>query len=140
MTYYFEYVFIIYGFNMVLIGKQGSWSRVGIAARKVTNTNEPTMVLNLRGLTAADQKSMVFHEFGHALGLDHEHQRSDFWDVLESKDEYGDLRFIIGRRRMQNGNNCKCLKACDAVFRSKADATGGVTNSKYDPDSIMHYW
>ncbi len=38
--------------------------------------------LGAAGGYAALQKSLVIHEFGHALGLEHEHQRSDFWEVL----------------------------------------------------------
>ena len=68
-------------------GRYTSWSKVGTAANWEPDTKKPTMVLNLFKMEKQEQKSMVIHEFGHALGLDHEHQRSDFWDVLEEKDE-----------------------------------------------------
>ncbi len=98
------------------------------------------MVLNLYGMTKADQRSMVIHEFGHALGLDHEHQRSDFWDVLESKDENNQYRFIIGIDEMKSGDGGRCQRACDAVFRAKLKEPSGKKKSCYDSDSIMHYW
>ena len=97
------------------------------------------MVLNLYGMTKAEQRSMVLHEFGHALGLYHEHQRSDFWDVLESKDKDNQYRFIIGIDQMKNGDGCE--RAINAVFRDdKLIAPLGSQKSDYDPDSIMHYW
>ncbi|XP_064387495.1 uncharacterized protein LOC135335838 [Halichondria panicea] len=117
-----------------------SWSKVGTTATWQSDKKKPTMVLNLYGMTKADQRSMVIHEFGHALGLDHEHQRSDFWDVLESKDEDEEYRFIIGKRRMKSGNGGRCQRACDAVFRAKLKEPSGRKESCYDSDSIMHYW
>ncbi len=83
---------------------------------------------------------MVIHSFGHVLGLDHQHQRSDFWDVLESKDEDNQYRFIIGIDRMKSGDGGNCMKASDAVFRAKLEEPLGSQQSSYDPDSIMHYW
>ena len=29
------------------------------------------------------KKYIVIHEFGHTLGLGHEHQRSDFWNLIK---------------------------------------------------------
>ncbi len=89
-------------------------------------------------MTKAQQKSMVIHEFGHALGLDHEHQRSEFWDVLEPKEE--PCRFIIGKERMKSGDGGKCERACDAVFMANHKAPDGTEETKYDSESIMHYW
>ena len=91
---------------------------MGNAALNVTDPREPTMILNLYGMSQPQQRSMVLHEFGHALGLDHEHQRSDFWDVLESVDEDDQLRFIIGKNKMRSGNKRQCRPACEAVFRA----------------------
>ncbi len=116
----------------------GSWSKVGSSALSA-DTYEPTMVLNLYGMTKAEQRSMVIHDFGHALGLDHQHQRSDFWDVLESKDKDNQYRFIIGIDQMKNGDGC--MRAANAVFRNHNwNAPLGFQKSSYDPDSIMHYW
>ena len=105
------------------------------------------MCLRLCYLSDKDKISNVLHEFGHALGLDHEHQRSDFWDVLEEKDENGVDRFIIGEENMRAGIG-GCEKAIDAVFRikNKTDHTHDKTyydkreETEYDSDSIMHYW
>ncbi len=114
---------------------------VGTDARNiVTDVTKPTMVLNLHSMTKAEQRSMVIHEFGHALGLDHEHQRSDFWDVLEQKDTKGQYRFIIGEQRMRSGDGGNCKHACDEVFRDNRTAPKGTEKTDYDSDSIMHYW
>jgi len=57
-------------------GDSGSWSYIGTDAIKV-NANQPTM--NYGWLTEqssdAEISKIVLHEFGHALGLIHEHQR-----------------------------------------------------------------
>ncbi len=60
------------------------------------------MCLSLLYMSDKYKMSYVLHEFGHALGLDHEHQRSDFWDILGQKDGPGedDYRFIIGEAQM----------------------------------------
>ncbi len=88
------------------------------------------MVFNLYGMTKAVQRSIVIHEFGHALGLDHEHQRSNFWDVLQP--------FTIGTNQMKSGDSGRCISACEAVFNLRA--TIGSDRTEYDSKSIMHYW
>ena len=99
------------------------------------------MVLNLYRMTKAEQRSMVLHEFGHALGLDHEHQRSRFWDILGQKDpESGEYSFIIGEDRMKSGDGRKCARATKEIFKANLTSPAGAYETEYDPDSIMHYW
>lgn len=54
----------------------GSWSVIGTTCRQVTDPTQPTM--NFGWLTPdtadAEVQRVVLHEFGHALGLIHEHQ------------------------------------------------------------------
>ncbi|HVG61651.1 MAG TPA: hypothetical protein VNA24_24030 [Hyalangium sp.] len=54
----------------------GSWSLIGTECRRETDLSKPTM--NFGYLTAAstdaEVREVVLHEFGHALGLVHEHQ------------------------------------------------------------------
>ncbi len=55
----------------------GSWSLIGNSVLKYTNPDEATMNFSwpLRDdLTPADIRGETLHEFGHALGLAHEHQ------------------------------------------------------------------
>ena len=111
-----------------------NWSKVGADAARVPK-GKHTMALNLKvnGMKDEEKRSMVLHEFGHALGLDHEHQRSDFWDILDAKDQQGSCKFIIGRELMlKNG-------ACLQHFKEVASIEHHI-RSPYDPTSIMHYW
>ncbi len=71
-----------------------------------------------------NQKSYVLHEFGHALGLEHEHQRSDFWNLLED---------LLSPTSVSK----KWLK--ENEYLSFKDGAKRVS-TKYDPCSIMHYW
>lgn len=70
----------------------GSWSVIGKSAKKVPK-NEATM--NFGWLTPdvseAEARSVILHEFGHALGLIHEHQ-NPLGAINWNKDAvYGDL-------------------------------------------------
>ena len=53
----------------------GSWSVIGTTCRNVPK-NQPTMNFGwlTPTVTAAEAKRVILHEFGHALGLIHEHQ------------------------------------------------------------------
>lgn len=54
----------------------GSWSTIGTTCKKVTDKNKPTMNYGTLTPSSSDQslERVVLHEFGHALGLIHEHQ------------------------------------------------------------------
>jgi hypothetical protein len=54
---------------------RGSWSVIGTTCRKVPKT-DPTMNFGWLdpGISDAKAKQVILHEFGHALGLIHEHQ------------------------------------------------------------------
>ena len=116
---------------------------VGSDAETVTDKKEPTMVLNLLGHPADLQESLVIHEFGHALGLEHEHQRSDFWDVvgkhIDMKTMKGDT-FVNPRQESDGGQSFgkDWFKDTKALEEKKGLPKESVP--EYDPDSIMHYW
>ena len=76
------------------------------------------------------KKHLVIHEFGHALGLYHEHQRSDFWMHIEP--------YIDNKSRMKAD-----LHMSDDAFKERYDKlnkTESAAHTKYDPKSVMHYW
>jgi hypothetical protein len=54
----------------------GSWSTIGTTCRHVTNRRQPTMNYGWLTPQSTDDEvhRVVLHEFGHALGLVHEHQ------------------------------------------------------------------
>ena len=86
------------------------------------------MCLNLQKGNNDYKTHIVIHEFGHALGLEHEHQRSCFWSIAS--------KFLdVGRMKadpLLSGTNID-----DYLERQ----TQGVEyETEYDPDSVMHYW
>ncbi len=107
--------------------------------------DSPTMVLDLTDQfidvnIKKDQfrRSLVIHEFGHALGLEHEHQRSDLWEVL---DKY------IDKEKMNDSNRVSTKSSKDGVSTFGMDWTNKkfkkgknfALSPEYDPQSIMHY-
>ena len=126
---------------------------LGMYAANVTSP-KPTMILNLNQRdypTKEAQRSLVIHEFGHALGLEHEHQRSDFWDGVEKhidmvkmKDDgrvkkpiadQGVAAFGTGWFEKKDGVMSTIRKFLGIQQR----VDDSIIMSEYDPDSIMHY-
>ncbi len=102
-------------------------SEVGSQATKVVDTSKPTMVLSLN---CEQQKFLVMHEFGHALGLFHEHQRSDFWKVANS---------LLDVEKMKKDSRMKNVNFDIDILQMESEGPTTISPS-YDPDSIMHYW
>ncbi len=69
-------------------------------------------------------KHIAIHEFGHALGMEHEHQRSEFWSHAESFIDVDKMKIELGETVLANYLQCPQEGA----------------GSDYDPDSVMHYW
>lgn len=91
------------------------------------STNKPDIITDF-------QRSLVIHEFGHALGMEHEHQRSDFWDVVK---EFIDIKEM--EDTVQNSKSKKGERAFNRDwFRRSPSMTDHTT--KYDSKSIMHFW
>ena len=116
---------------------------------------KPTMVLNLidpvQCPSASARRSLVIHEFGHALGLCHEHQRHDFWKTVEPfmdtermmddervkrpVSEYG--KQTIGTDWFKQKDSL--LNKFLGLFISSSHEDLRVEELEYDPTSIMHY-
>ncbi len=112
---------------------------VGTDADTVTDKSKPTMVLNLLSHSAELQESLVIHQFGHALGLEHEHQRSDFWDVVEKHIDMEAMKsdtFVNPRQESDGGQSF----AKDWLALKGKKKLPEESVPEYDPDSIMHYW
>ena len=94
--------------------------------------DEPTMWLDLHSGGVGDdyKKYSVIHSFGHALGLGHEHERSDFWNLVEP---YVDVHRMKKDLRLPNNAFCDNWNS-DSLFE-RAECS-----SPHDPESIMHYW
>lgn len=54
----------------------GSWSVIGTTCRQITDKTQPTMNFGWLTSDSTDEeiRRVVLHEFGHAIGLIHEHQ------------------------------------------------------------------
>ena len=109
----------------------GYWSLVG------TDSTDPAIIepgdttMNLSGFDIQlpdNWKSVVLHEFGHALGFHHEHQSP----ALECDFDWNTLYDYLGGPpnywpRWKVDHNLRQLQS------------GGLTYSAHDADSIMHY-
>ena len=103
-----------------------------------TKASEPTLMLNLSLNDAPKSflRYLVIHEFGHALGLEHEHQRSDFWDTVK---EFLDQEKMESDERFGQYKSKKGRAAFGRDWLAAEDK-GESLSSDYDPQSIMHYW
>ncbi|MFB3304438.1 M12 family metallopeptidase [Pseudomonas sp. AMR01] len=106
---------------------EGDWSACGTDAL-LAKKDEPTMHIDLRHKTEEILERTVLHEFGHALGLLHEHQHPDRTLDFNVPAVYRTYGSHVGWPKEQTHG--QVLK--------KADPKDVIT-SAYDPDSIMHY-
>ena len=102
-----------------------------MAARSVqkgSKKENATMFLSLSGSDSYNDH-LVMHEFGHALGLGHEHQRAVFWNNIKKF-----LKLDVVEKFFKDHN---------LNFQTDGASLGdipGFRSKTYDPDSIMHYW
>ena len=93
----------------------------------LVENDAPTMSLNLGIGDDSFKRHLILHEFGHALGLMHEHQRPEFKRAAEKFIDFSAMEDHLKRMKfptidwMPNENEYN-------------------QDKKYDPDSIMHYW
>ncbi len=105
--------------------KGGSWSYLGKEAKKYdTSMNYGTLNVNSK---EKDYNRFVLHEFGHVLGLVHEHQNPDGNPIQWNKPliiAYYTKYKILTREEVE-----------DNIFRMEDNIIG----TKFDPKSIMLY-
>lgn len=116
--------------RIAFVQGNGSWSYLGTMCRSIA---EPKPTMNYGWLTPesdeAELRRVVLHEFGHAIGLIHEHQNPDGgikWNKPAVKHDLGGPP-----------NNWS-----DAVIESnmfKRYSPGEVDSTQVDRDSIMMY-
>ena len=118
---------------MNIIDSHGSWSAVGTDVSNVL-MNDPTMMLDMKNFDRDFQKYLVIHQFGHALGLEHEHQRMDFWSGIEKH---------IDEKKMEKDPSIGNYSPTETFKRDwlkLGRRTHRESKCSYDPQSIMHWW
>lgn len=114
---------------VISFSKSGNNSTIGTdAGNKIYNQGYSVSLSNLDKQNINMRRSTILHEFGHVLGLEHEHQS-------------------INRKFKLNKE--KALEYCKSIFNFTEDqcvsnifetiSGNDVYMSKYDPSSIMHY-
>jgi hypothetical protein len=109
----------------------GSWSTVGTTCKQVTDKTQPTMNFGWldENSTDTEVESVVLHEFGHALGLIHEHQNPSGGIKWNRQNV---IKALSGPP-----NNWDLEKIEFNMFRTFDKAETNFT--KTDPASIMMY-
>ena len=108
----------------------GYWSVLGTEAKRVSRS-EPTMSLSFHSSPGATElRRVTLHEFGHALGLIHEHQQplsTIQWDYVKTHQYF------------EGPPNCWSPQKVDANVIRRQAAGADLATTEFDPESIMQY-
>jgi hypothetical protein len=116
-----------------------AWSVIGTEALNISKS-QPTMNLgwldtqeNYDFPQAAGTGAVILHEFGHLLGMIHEHSRSDV-PFKWNKNKVNNT--------IQKDDNWSKEEINQQIFVpiEKGSGENQFNGSQYDPKSIMHYW
>lgn len=107
------------------------WSRIGTLCRHVIDQKDPAMHLGAYNIGHDEQiiRGVFLHEFGHVLGCIHEHQHPDV------SIPWVEQKVIEYFRETENWDENKTRHN---VLNKLPDED--LSNSEYDPNSIMHYF
>ena len=117
----------------ILIEEGSSRSKVGTAAKLVA-AGKPTMWLNLKSPDDCPSlyKRTIRHEFGHTLGLRHEHQYPNAPQLVD----LGKLREYL----RQHNPSFTSEQIEKNIKRQWGTLPGGASwKSEYDKNSVMHF-
>ena len=108
----------------------GYWSVLGTQAKTVRRS-EPTMSLSFRSAPSTTElRRVTLHEFGHAIGLIHEHQQplsTIHWDYAKAHQYY------------EGPPNCWSPKKVDDNVIKRLAPSSDLDTTQFDPQSIMEY-
>lgn len=110
------------------VGGLGSWSMIGTDASRMPQYKQTINFGWMGQLGEGDYRASILHEFGHALGLLHEHQHPQGgipWD----KD-----KLYAFYRRTQGWDEDKVNEQVLSTYTANR-----TQYTQYDPYSIMHY-
>jgi hypothetical protein len=108
----------------------GYWSVIGTDAKKISK-NEQTMNLEFwNGVSDSEVQRVTLHEFGHALGLLHEHE-SPLAQIPWNKDAV--YKYYMGPP------NCWSHDEVDQQVLDREKAGPDLAMTSFDKDSIMCY-
>ena len=113
--------------DIAILDRGVSWSKLGSDAQTV-NHDKPTLVLKLNDMDYYNIRATIVHEFGHALGLGHEHQHPEYWRNIKK---------FLSISNMKADLNVK-----DEVFDyqwTNNNPEQDALMSEYDEESVMHY-
>lgn len=90
------------------------------------------------------KRYVVLHEFGHALGLDHEHQSPEALDLIDKKKAVDGLteKYREALKHKYHGKELEDMAKKEAAKKFQQDYAqrSGGEATEYDPYSIMHCW
>ena len=95
------------------------------------------MQLNIGSQGPHYYKSLILHEFGHALGLEHEHQRPDVPNLFDDEKLKEIIKNQLMEDRMPHSDE-DIEKKIEEQWKAIPIDTA-IKTSTYDKDSVMHY-